>query len=108
MVFRVELCFAELDDNFVHRAGEFERRLVFAHRCTGVFAEAQRLVRRDAKRDGARVFTFDDCLAVCEERGGAAFAESGSVIVEIDDDGLLPVASWCGPVTVVRSTPTKL
>lgn len=65
LVFGVELCFLEVDDNFVQRAGEFEGHLVvFADWCTGVFAEVKRLVRRDAERDGARDFAIGDYLAV--------------------------------------------
>ena len=72
-------------------AGEAERHLVVVvvDRRAGIDADVEGLVDRHQERDGVRDLLAGDLLAVDLQHAGAALAEAGSVVGEVEHDRVL-------------------
>ena len=55
----------------------------------GIAADVEGFVDRHEERDGVRNLLVGDFLAVHLQHAGAALAEAGSVVGEVEDDGVL-------------------
>src|ERR1035441_4651179 len=83
---------AEFNHDFLELAGELERHLtlvIFHNRRAGVLADVERLIKREAQGDGVVDLALRYLLAVHRERAGAALAEAGAVVFEVELDGML-------------------
>ena len=81
---------AEVDDDFLDLAGEFERHVVvLAHGRAGVFADVEGFIK--LKRPGmvALMRPCSHLLAVHAERAGAALADAAAVVFEVKNNGVL-------------------
>ena len=104
-----EFCVTESDDNFVERAGKLERNVViFAHGCAGVFAEVERLVCGDAKRNGAGNIPEATSLPSTSSIAVPPLPMPGPSYLKSTTMVCLPGARLSWPATVVRWTPTRL
>jgi hypothetical protein len=103
LVLGTERGVCQLDGDFLQVAGEFERHLIIlADRRTGVFADVQRLIRRDAERNGSLDPALGHLPSVHRQRRGAAFAQAAAVIIEVNQDGVFARGNWSGSATVER------
>ena len=88
---RLELRRPDLDRQLVERAGEAERHLVVlvVDRRAGIDADVEGLVDRHQERNGMRDRLLGDLRAVDAQHALAALAEAGTIIGEVEDDGVL-------------------
>src|SRR5579871_4067561 len=90
LVLWAKVCGTEIDNDFVQGACELERHLVvFADRCSGVFADVEGLIYRGAERNRSAQSAARGFLAINAQCHKAAFADAASVIFEVDSDGVL-------------------
>jgi hypothetical protein len=89
LVSGAEFGLSEINNNLVDYAGELERYvIVLAHRCSSVFPDVECLVRRNTERDGSRQSAVGSFFSVHHQRDETAFANTATVIFEINRDGV--------------------
>ena len=81
----------QFDRQLTHLAGESKRRLVVVvvHARAGINPDIEGLVDRLEERHGMRDRLTGDFRAIHRQHAGAAFAETGTVILEIKHNGVL-------------------
>src|SRR5215510_374184 len=91
MVIAGQLRWPELEGQFVDLAGEAERHLIVlvVHRRAGVDAHVECFVDGYQEWSGVRNLLGRNLFAVHHEHAGAALAEAGSVVLEVEHDGVL-------------------
>jgi hypothetical protein len=91
MILARELHRPELVSDLRDLAGEAERQLVIAivHRRAGIHADIESLVQCHEEWNGVRDFLVGDLPVVHLQHAGAALAESGAVVGELEHDGVL-------------------
>ncbi len=91
MVIARQLRRPELEGELVELAGEAERHLVVlvVHGRARIDAHVEGFVDRHEERNGVRDFLGGDFLVVHLQDAGAAFAEAGAIVFEVEHDGVL-------------------
>src|SRR5262245_56980666 len=91
MVIAGQLRWPELEGQLVDLAGEAERYLVVlvVHRRAGVDAHVECFVDGYENWNGVRNLLGRNVFAVNHEHAGATLAETGSVVLEVEHDGVL-------------------
>ena len=81
----------QLDRQLIDLPGDLERRLVVVvvHARAGIHPDIEGLVDRLKERNGVRDRLTDNFLVIHRQYAGAAFTETGTVILEVKHDGVL-------------------
>src|SRR4030095_14161777 len=93
----------KFDRQLIKLAGELKRHLVVVvHRKPGIHPDVEALVIGHDERNSARDRLAGDFLSVHRRDAGAAFAETGAIVLEVKHDGVLAGRErrWAFPAEV--------